>query len=354
MRFLLLQDGVPNGTRRFQEMVREAVFAEEMGFYGYGVSETHFTGYGVSAPEIIMGAVAANTTRLRLRFASAVLLAFNHPIRVAERLTTLDALSDGRAEIATSRSNQLVTLRSFNIDPSATRRQWSESLEALVQALTNETFEYHGEVWDIPPSTLMPRTTQQPHPPIFVSATSLESHRLAGERGLGVLSGNSLPGGWEYVEACVDTYRAALENCDPLTPEVFDSFGTFSLKTHIAADAEQAKADAKEMILRNVETVIDMYSRISESSPDYQHLSRILEVVDRKRDLDYLIDRAPYYTVGTPDFLIERCERLQALGVNEFLMTIEGMTHEKHLEAIRLIGEEVIPRFASTEPGVTG
>jgi alkanesulfonate monooxygenase SsuD/methylene tetrahydromethanopterin reductase-like flavin-dependent oxidoreductase (luciferase family) len=345
MRFFLLQDGVPNSARRFQEMIDEAVLAEEVGFHGYGIPESHFTGYGVSAPEILLGAIAVRTSRLRLRFTSALLLAFNHPIRVAERLTTLDALSGGRAELGTARSNQLVTLRSFGVDPSATRSQWNESLEAIARSLTEDPFEYHGAVWDIPPTTLMPRPTQLPHPPIFVAATSIDTHGIAGEKGIGVLSGNSLPGGWEYVQACVDTYRAALAHAQPLTSETNASVSVLALKAYIAETAEIAKEDAKEIIYRVVDTTIDMYSRLSEASPDYAYLRRILEVEDRRRDLDFLIERAPYFTVGTPEFLTERCKRLAEMGVDEILLDIDGMTHEQHMESIRLIGEHVIPKF---------
>ena len=59
----------------------------------------------MSAPETFLAYVAARTERIRLRPTSVVLLPFNHPVRVAERIATLDVLTDGRAELGTARSN---------------------------------------------------------------------------------------------------------------------------------------------------------------------------------------------------------------------------------------------------------
>jgi alkanesulfonate monooxygenase SsuD/methylene tetrahydromethanopterin reductase-like flavin-dependent oxidoreductase (luciferase family) len=61
---------------------------------------------------------------------------------------------------------------------------------------------------------LTPPSVQKPHPPIFVSATSLETHRNAGERGIGVMTGNSILG-WEYAERCIAEYRKAVVNAKP-------------------------------------------------------------------------------------------------------------------------------------------
>ena len=137
MRFGLLQEGLldagTDGHRRYHEMVEEAVIAEEAGFDFYANSEQHFIVtpdlVSVSSPEVFLTYVAARTSRIRLRTASTVLLEFNHPVRVAERLATLDVLSGGRAELGTARSNNVNTLEAFGVDPTTTRAQWTESIQ---------------------------------------------------------------------------------------------------------------------------------------------------------------------------------------------------------------------------------
>ena len=76
-------------------------------------------------------------------------------------------------------------------------------------------------------------------------------------------------------------------------------------------------------------------------------MASIEELVDHQRDLQYLVDRAPYITIGDPDLFIERCERLESMGVDEFILEIDGIGHEKQMSAIKLIGEEVIPKVGS-------
>src|SRR5688572_18815101 len=100
---------------------------DEAGFDVFGLNEQHFLrDIGVSASDVVFAFVAARTSRIRLRFMSVLLLTFNHPVRVAERLAMLDVLSEGRAEMSTARSNNLHTLEAFGVQPNETRAQWAE------------------------------------------------------------------------------------------------------------------------------------------------------------------------------------------------------------------------------------
>ena len=93
MRFGMISEacvskGMPYSVR-YHEVIKEAIFAEEMGLEFFGSSEQHFipSGYTISAPEVLYGAIAALTSTIKLRHMSVVALKFNHPIRIAERLT---------------------------------------------------------------------------------------------------------------------------------------------------------------------------------------------------------------------------------------------------------------------------
>ena len=72
-------------------------------------------------------------------------------------------------------------------------------------------------------------------------------------------------------------------------------------------------------------------------------MAGLKDVVDARQDLGSLIARSPYLSIGTPEFFIERTQQLAELGYDEFILRIDGMRHEDHLKAIRLIGERVIP-----------
>lgn len=351
MKFALIQEAdFPAGIdvpQRYREMVKEAQFAERVGFETYCLSEQHFLKdtCTVSSPEVYLALIAGQAERIRLRITSAVLLAFNHPIRVAERLTTLDVLSNGRAELGTARSNNLQTLEGFGVPPTQTRAQWNESMDIILAALTQDPFQYSGKIWNIPPRTLTPRALQRPHPPLFVSATSFETHRNAGERGIGVMTGNTILG-WEYAERCLGAYKEGLAKAAPVPGSYVNSQASlFVAVAHCAEQMEQARREAARVTTSFVNLVIWLFSNLGASSPDYAYLSQIRKIEERKHDLEFVVDSSPYFLVGTPDYLVERLQRLQRMGFSEVLLRIDGMGHDVNMRSIELFGTKVLPRL---------
>lgn len=338
--------GGGTSPERYREMIEQAVFAEEMGFTSFLTSEQHFNREisMTSDPTPILAYLAAKTSTLRLRAASHVLLPFNHPLRVAEHVSTLDILSGGRAEVGTARSNNPRTLRAFEVDPDKTRAMWFESMDVLRKALTLDEVEHHGEFWTISPAVpLIPKPIQKPHPPVFVSATSVETHGNAGKLGIGVMTGNSLSGGWDYLEEAISTYEEGLKSADPGPGGVINkSAGVLAVVTHCAETREKAIAEAEGRAHRFLNEIAGWFKALADQSPEYAYMSKLLEVV-QTTGLDEIIDRSPYVTVGTPDFFIERTKRLEEYGYDEFLLAFDGMPHEQIMSSIELIGKYVIP-----------
>jgi alkanesulfonate monooxygenase SsuD/methylene tetrahydromethanopterin reductase-like flavin-dependent oxidoreductase (luciferase family) len=336
--------------RRIAEMVDEAVFAEEMGFDFFGLAEVHFSEImTMSAPDVVLGLIAGRTKRIKLRFVSTPLLSFNHPIRVAERLAMLDNLSNGRIELGTARSNQAHTLEAFGVSLDETRAQFEDSIEVILKALTQDRFEHDGPVWKIPSRSVYPRPVQQPHPPVFGSATSVESHTFAGKHGLGVMSGNSLPGGWAFVQECLQTYRAAWRDAAPRGRATNNTFSVLALRAHCAETNKQAQAEAQEAAFDAIDMVTDWYARLAQQGGSYSYLAKFSELQEHRRNLPHMVDRAPYITIGDPDFFVQRIRKLEAMGVDEFILEIDGLGHVKHMQAIEMIGREVLPRIAQRE-----
>jgi alkanesulfonate monooxygenase SsuD/methylene tetrahydromethanopterin reductase-like flavin-dependent oxidoreductase (luciferase family) len=272
-----------------------------------------------------------------------VLLTFNHPIRIAERVATLDILSNGRVEVGTARSNNLNTLQAFGVDPKTTRQQWEESLSVLRTALSTSPFSHEGELWQIPERPLVPPPVQRPHPPFYVSATSVETHKRAGQLGIGVMNGNNILG-WDYMQGCLDAYEEGIAEAQAEGRSTDNrSIGISVLTAHCDADEERAKAEAADVAFFFIEIVLGMYKSLSAASPDYSYLGQIQAIQERSRDLDFLISLAPYISIGTPQFLVDRFRDLQARGADEVLLRIDGMGHEVNMRAIETIGREVIP-----------
>ena len=349
MRFALCHEAhCPPGIthhQRYHEMVAEAVAAEEAGFDVYGVSEQHFLQdvATASAPEGIMNIVASKTSRIRLRFMSAV-ISVNHPIRIIERLNTLDVMSDGRAELGLARSNNPLTLGAFGVHPNETRARLNEGIEIIFRALTDKVFSSDGDVWKIPESLVVPAAVQEPHPPVYISATSAATHELAARIGIGCMSGNTVLG-WDYLHDNVKKYRGGIDSAVPMGAFITNSIGTFAATVACAPTMEEAMEDGEAVAIAFMDNVMGFYIKLAEASPDYEYLGRIEDLRDHAHDLPFLMEFNPYFHIGTPEFLIERFKRLEAMGLNELILRIDGMGLERNLRTIEMLGEHVLPKF---------
>ena len=152
----------------YKNTIEQAILGEQAGFESFWTVEHHFLdeySSHCSAPDALYGAIAAQTSTLRIGHGVRLLpKPYNHPIRAAEAATVVDLISDGRLEFGTGRSSTRAELEGFGADPDLTRTQWEEGLRMVVAAWTEDPFEWHGEHWDIPPRSVHPKPIQQPHP----------------------------------------------------------------------------------------------------------------------------------------------------------------------------------------------
>src|SRR6202140_4980299 len=149
----------------FLDGVEQAVLADELGYHTVWAVEHHgLLEYShCSAPEVLLGFVAARTRQIRL--GHAVTLTphrYNHPIRVAERIATLDILSGGRVSWGSGKSASLVEQAAFEIDRTTLHEQWLEALEIIPRMWKEPVFQYKGRFFDIPPTQVIPKPVQAP------------------------------------------------------------------------------------------------------------------------------------------------------------------------------------------------
>ncbi len=163
-----------------------------------------------SAPEVFLAAASQRTSRIRLGHGIVALPpAYNHPARVAERVATLDLLSDGRVELGTGETSSNIELGGFNVERAEKRAQWSEALDVVTRLFVEEPFAgYDGQFVQMPPRNLVPRPMQRPHPPLWVACSRRETIHLAAEKGIGALSFSFIEGA--EAKLFVDDYYATL------------------------------------------------------------------------------------------------------------------------------------------------
>lgn len=152
-------DGQPRSHAQvLRQVVDEAVLADQVGLHFFGVGEHHRADFAVSAPEVVLAAIAGRTQRIHLGSAVTV-LSSDDPVRVYQRFSTLDALSNGRAEVILGRGSFTESFPLFGYELSEYERLFEEKLE-LFAALRNDT----PVTWD---GQTRPRLVQQRvYPPI--------------------------------------------------------------------------------------------------------------------------------------------------------------------------------------------
>src|SRR4051795_11412882 len=115
-----------------RNVVEQAVLADRLGLDFFGVGEHHRDDFAVTAPDVVLAAIAARTEHLKLGSAVTV-LSSDDPVRVFERFATLDALSNGRAEIILGRGSFTESFPLFGFDLSQYEVLFEEKIDLLAQ-----------------------------------------------------------------------------------------------------------------------------------------------------------------------------------------------------------------------------
>ncbi|MEZ4215924.1 MAG: LLM class flavin-dependent oxidoreductase [Myxococcota bacterium] len=339
--------------------VEQAVFAEQMGFHSFWTVEHHFLDEfsHCSNPEVLYGAVATRTSTLRIGYGVRLTpKPYNHPIRTAESVATLDCLSDGRVEWGTGRSATRLELEGFGINPHETREMLSEAIDHVVGCWTNDEYEFHGKYWDMPRRRVLPKPVQSPHPPIWTATTSEDGHYEVGRMGVGLLSfAVGVPP--EDMIPRIAAYRRGQADCEkPKGLFRNDQVVTFTM-AHCAATNAKAFAEAETSMVWYPKKGPELigatadYARTFQKDLGTYHYTGDMKRMQDERvtdalTFDYIRD-AGAAMVGDPDRCIEIAKRYEAAGCDLLfcLANPYDMTHEQVMSSLELLGKHVIPEL---------
>jgi probable LLM family oxidoreductase len=132
-------------AQAIRNVVEEAVLADELGIDFIGLGEHHRADFAISSPEVVLAAIAARTRRIRLGSAVTV-LSSDDPIRVFQRFATLDALSNGRAEVILGRGSFTESFPLFGFDLRAYKELFEEKLDLFAALLKQEPVTWEGRL----------------------------------------------------------------------------------------------------------------------------------------------------------------------------------------------------------------
>jgi len=346
----------------YRNTLEMAVAADRAGFHSFWSTEHHFLEEMSHStnPEVLYGAIAARTERIRIGYGVRLMPApYNHPVRTAESVASLDLISDGRVEFGTGRSTTRAELEGFGVDPRQTREMWQEAVEHVVGCWTNDEYAFAGRHWTMPRRRVIPKPRQDPHPPIWGATGSRETHELMGRLGLGLCS---FAAGIDLDELAlrIRLYKDAVSRCtEPLGRVVNDRAATFAM-THCARTRREAHDAARRsfewyptVAFRNVASVAELLQSDGEALGDWNYLRYLprMTAADDWHDRWHLEDmlEAGVCIAGDPDDVIEQSRVFERMGVDLLLCMVDpyAMDHAAVMESIELMGRYVLPAFAA-------
>ena len=313
-------------AERLRNAVEEIVVADQAGLDVYGIGEHHRADYAASAPAVVLAAAAAMTKRIRLTSAVTV-LSSDDPVRVYQAFSTLDGLSNGRAEIMAGRGSFIESFPLFGYSLDNYDELFEEKLELLLKIRASEKVTWQGRHRPaIHNLGVYPRSVQDPLPVWIASGGNPQSAVRAGRLGLPIAF--AIIGGMpERFAPLVELYKEAAKRAghDP---------AKLQIATHSHGFVADTTEEAAELFFPPTQAQMNVIGR-ERGWPPYDRAA-----YDAARSL-----RGALY-VGDPEYVAEKILLLRKhLGVTRFFLHVNvgTMPHREVLRAIELLGTRVAP-----------
>jgi alkanesulfonate monooxygenase SsuD/methylene tetrahydromethanopterin reductase-like flavin-dependent oxidoreductase (luciferase family) len=359
-----------------QDALEQVELADSLGIQYVWEVEHHFLEeYShSSAPEVFLAACSQRTKNIRLGH-GIVLTApqFNHPARVAERISMLDLVSNGRVEFGSGESGSEAELGGFDVPPLRKRDAWLEGLEVALRCMVEEPFTgVEGEFVSMPPRNVVPKPVQKPHPPLWVACSRRDTILLAAQKGMGALTFAFIDP--EEAEQWVADYeRTLIETCVPVG---------YSVNPQVACVTPMMlHGDEAEAIRRGAEGANFFGYSLGHYYVFGSHQPGVTDVwceYEQRRaaagyDPEAVAAAVEHETLGaamtsraaagdttglrgctgTPDQARQFLRRYEEAGVDQVIFVLQAgrNQHEHIMESIELFGHHVLPEFVERDAG---
>ena len=332
-----------------QDYFRDALIiaeeADRLGYVHVRTVEHYFTPYGGYSPNplIFLTAIAMRTRRARI-ITGALLPVFNNPLKLAGEIGMVDAISGGRLDVGFARAFLPHEFHRFGISPDESIARYREGLEQIERLLTEENVSAQGQFHSFPPTTSLPRPTQQPRPKFFVaSIASPDSFAFAGTKGYSVMA---IPLTGAKMKELIAVYRQAWKEAGH--PGQGEVLVAYHMVCH--EDGATARAIARDRLQAYLDSLVAAASGWVEgvSSKDYPGYDKVIAGL-KTTTMDSLIASNAAW-IGSPAEVRDGIARAQQDSGGFELASLQVNFHTMQLDhalgSIRLFADKVMPHFA--------
>jgi len=320
--------------------------AEPLGFDSLFALEHHFTGYAMSpSPVALLTYYAGRTKRITLGTA-VIVLPWHDPVRVAEEIALLDVISGGRCLFGFGRGAASVEYAGFRIPMEEARARFVEAAQIVVKALTHEVFDWEGQFFKIPTTSIRPRPISHPERRFYASSVSPESAEIMAKLGFGVLV--VMQNEWPKAAEDIRRYREISGSVGhtPRPPIILTNIS-------VAESRDEARERGMTYLARKFES-IDNHYHFSDGHlaavKGYEFYGKMAKTYSKMKDPEFRRKATDFYVsiqiVGTPDDCLQQLAELHRLTGVDHLVTefaFGGMPHEQAEQNMRLFAERVMP-----------
>lgn len=329
---------------RYQQTLEQIEYADALGFDTAWLAELHFNRpFSIMpSPLIVATALAQRTQRIRLGLAVA-LLSLQHPLRTAEDAATVDLLSHGRLELGVGRGTIAIHFQGLGVPRDESRERFEEALSIIERAWSQDTCAFEGRYFQIPPTSVVPKPFQKPHPPLRIAANSPETASFAGQRGYPVFVAspiNPMPKLAEHLDGYYRAFRAAgHQGKRPDSAVLFP--------VYVADSRAQVRQQVEPSVMHYFRTVTaqaELGERGQSQAASYAYLR---EVRQRQQSVtwDVIDDAMALY--GPPELCVEKIRAAhRQCGMDQLICWFNPgglVPHEQVLASMRSFAEQVMP-----------
>ena len=331
----------------FQQGLDQIELADKLGYDCVWMVEHHFMEeYShCSAPEVFLAAASQRTKTIRLGH-GVVQMTTNHPARVAERVSTLDLVSNGRVEFGMGEGATTTELHPFDRRVRDKRAVWEDAVRATIPMFYNEAWQYEGEYFKFPARNVLPKPVQKPHPPLWVAASQMDTARQAGQWGLGALA-------FQFVSADVAHkwvaayYNAFVNDQKPLTD--YQTNANLAMVTPLMCAATDAEAIAKADGWTFFQFALKYYGTHPLIPPGSVNIWDEYQAWRQTPDGQ---KSATTGLIGSPETCRARMRKFEASNIDQVILLLQAgqNRHEDIMASLEIFAKEVMPEFKAREP----